>query len=320
MATMATTNNDRRKKSRDEALAWFVRLNSGDATEAERADHVAWMASDPLNLTEYAKLGGIWSDLDRIPDPRKSAVRQTPRRPLASRRAFLAGGAAAVAAGAVVLVAGPPDFLTSDHFTGTGELRSETLADGTTVELDADSAISLAYTDAVRTVRLLRGRAFFDVAKDARRPFTVLVANGSTTALGTRFVIHEWSGTVTVSVEESAVSVIGPDHFDTVVNAGEYVTYDDERLGKVQPVDVESETAWRRGKLIFEDRPLRQVLADVNRYRSGTIQVTESRLLNMRVSGIFDISNPDGVLEAIRTTLPVRTFQLSPWLVVLHPA
>lgn len=316
---MAAASNDKIRKSRDEALTWFVRINSGDATQADRDDHFAWMASDPLNRAEYAKLGGIWSDLDRIPDPRAAIARQAVRRPLSSRRAFLAGGAAAMSVAAIVMMAGLPDFLTSDHSTGTGELRTVALADGTKVELDADTAIALDYTDAVRTVRLLYGRAFFDVAKDASRPFTVSAATGSTTALGTRFTVHEWSGTVTVSVEESAVSVAGPDGSNAVVNAGEYVIYDGKRLGTVQSVDVESEVAWRRGKLIFEDRPLRQVLADVNRYRSGTIRVTDSRLLNMRVSGIFDINNPDGVLDAIRTTLPVRTFQLSPWLVVLYP-
>ncbi|TMV17566.1 FecR family protein [Rhizobium sp. RM] len=317
---MAATNKDKQRKARDEALTWFVRINSGDATEGERSDHKVWLASDPMNCAEYVKLGGIWSDLDRIADPRKVASRQTTDRPLSSRRAFLVGGASALAAATVALVVGPPDFLASDHFTGTGEFRSVVLADGTKVELDAHTAIALNYSDTTRTVHLLRGRAFFDVAKDADRPFEVMAAGGSTTALGTRFVVHEWSGAVTVSVEESAVSVLGPDSSNAVLNAGQYVTYDDNRLGNVQPVDVESELAWRRGKLIFEDRPLRQVLADVNRYRSGTIQVTDSRLLNMRVSGIFDISNPDGVLDAIRTTLPVRTFPLSSWLVVLHPA
>ncbi len=317
---MARASDERERKVRDEALAWFVRVNSGDATETERAGHAAWLAADPRNRAEYDKLGGIWSDLGRIADPRRSGIRQAACRGLVSRRALLGGGAVALTAAAIVAVAGPPDFLTSDYFTGTGELRSVTLADGTRVELDADSAIALSFTEAARTVRLRRGRAFFDVAKDARRPFTVLAGRGSTTALGTRFVVHEWSGTVTVSVEESAVSVIGPDRSNAVVNSGEYVSYDGERLGGVQSADVESETAWQRGKLIFEDRPLRQVLADVNRYRSGTIRVTSDSLLNMRVSGIFDVSNPDGVLDAIRKTLPVRTFQFSRYLVVLHPA
>ncbi|WP_411034022.1 FecR family protein [Shinella sp. BYT-45] len=316
---MAKTDNEAERKVRDEALAWFVRLHSGDATPAERAAHAAWMAADPGHRAEYGRLGDIWTDLDRIPDPRARPAPQAACRPRPSRRAFLAGGAAALAAGVAAVAVGPPDFLTSDHATGTGERRTVALSDGTTVELDADSAIALDYGATARGVRLVRGRAFFDVAKDARRPFTVHAAEGSATALGTRFVVHEWSGTVTVSVEESAVSVTGPDRRDAVVKAGQYVTYDRQRLSDVASVDVASEVAWRRGKLIFEDRPLRQVLADVNRYRAGTIRVTDGRLLNMRVSGIFDVSDPDGVLEAIRTSLPVRTFELSPWLVILHP-
>lgn len=317
---MAQTDDEMRKTVRDQALAWFVRLHSGDATPADRDAHAAWMAAGVAHRDEYGRLGGIWTDLDRIPDPRARPVELAACRPRRSRRAFLAGGAAALAAGVAGIVVGPPDFLSSDHATGTGEQRTVKLTDGTAVTLDADSAIALDYTQTLRGVRLLRGRAFFDVAKDALRPFTVFAADGSATALGTRFVVHEWSGTVTVSVEESAVSVKGPDARDAVVKAGQSVTYDRRQLSAVAAADVESEGAWRRGKLIFEDRPLRQVLADVNRYRSGTIRVTDGRLLNMRVSGIFDVRDPDGVLEAIRTSLPVRTFALSPWLVILHPA
>lgn len=318
---MAQARDDRERKHRDEALAWFVRINSGDATDTERADLAAWMAADPRNRAEYAKLGGIWSDFDRIPDPRRNgAYPPSARRRMPSRRLFLAGGAAALATGAVAVVVGPPDYLTSDHFTGTAELRRVELPDGTVVELDADSAIALDFTDTVRAVRLLRGRAFFDIATDAARPFTVLASGGSATALGTRFVVHRWGDSVTVSVEESAVSVVSPNSGVAVVHSGEHVSYDAQRLGEVLPVDVESEAAWRRGKLIFENRPLRQVLADVNRYRSGTIRVTYDSLLDMRVSGVFDISNPDGVLDAIRSTLPVRTIELTRYLVVLHPA
>lgn len=296
-----------------------MRIHSGEASEAERVAHAAWMAADPLNRAEYAKLGNIWSDLDRIPDPRAISLAPSVGRRRASRRAFLAGGAAAFAATGLIAVAGPSAFLGGDHATGTGEQDSVTLSDGTGVELDADSAIALDFTDAVRGVRLLRGRAFFDVAKDVR-PFSVSAAGGSVTALGTRFVVHEWAGAVTVSVQESAVAIVAPGGAEVRINAGEGVSYGDQGLGRVRSNDVEAELAWRRGKLIFEDRPLRQVIADVNRYRSGTIRVTDDRLLAMRVSGIFDIGNPDGVLDAIRGTLPVRTLELTRYLVLLRPA
>lgn len=206
-----------------------------------------------------------------------------------------------------------------DHATKTAEQRKLTLADGTRIEMDADTALDVDFTDARRMVRLSRGRAFFDVAKDAR-PFVVGATGGTVTALGTRFVVHEWSGSVTVSVEESAVSVAAPTGPTATVNAGEYMIYNEKQAGTVTATNVDTEFAWRRGKLIFEDCPLRQVLADVNRYRRGTIRVTDNRLLDMRVSGIFDIRNPGSVLDVIRTTLAVDAIELSPWFVILRPA
>jgi transmembrane sensor len=310
---------DKQQSARDEALVWFARLHSGEVDETERAAHAVWMEADPANRTEFARLGNIWSDLDAIGDPRTAVLPVPVVRARPTRRLFLAGGASALAASAAIL-AGPPDFLTSDHTTGTGELRSVNLPDGSVAHLDAGSAIALDFTDRLRSVDLLRGRALFDVVKDASRPFTVAASRGNVTALGTRFVVHRWADDVTVSVEESSVSVEVPNQLGRVVQAGQCLSYDSEQLGEVRQADIESETAWLRGKLMFEDRPLRQVLADVNRYRSGTIRVTSSRLLDMRVSGIFDIRKPDGVLDAVTSTLPVRSLQLSPYLVILYPA
>jgi transmembrane sensor len=235
------------------------------------------------------------------------------------RRSFLAGGAVAAGVVGFAGLKGVPYWL-SDYATGTGEQRTVTLPDGSAISLDADSAIATAYDDQFRRIRLLHGRAFFDVAKDPARPFIVEAADGSVTALGTRFVVHEWADTVTVSVEESAVSVVAPDRTHAVLKAGENVSYARQGIGKVEGGDVEAALAWRRGKLIFEDRPLRQVIADVNRYRTGTIRLLDARLLDLRVSGIFDIRNPNGVLDAITSGLPVKSLQLSPYLVLLRPA
>lgn len=306
-------------KAREEALAWFVRCNSGEATAADRAAHDRWLSASARNRIEYERLADLWSALDHVADPRRNAAHRVARPTVTSRRAFLAGGAA-LAAASVVAIANPPDFLAADHATGTGELRNVSLSDGSSVELDADSALALDFRESARDVRLLRGRAFFDVATDSTRPFSVLAGDGRVTALGTRFIVHEWAGAVSVAVTESAVAVRAPDGAGAVVGAGQTVSYDRRQLGPVRPVDVESETAWRRGKLIFEDRPLAQVLADIGRYRPGIIRVTDGDLLDLRVSGIFDVSNPDGVLDVIRRTLPVRTVELTRYLVLLRPA
>ncbi len=313
---------DLQPDARDQALQWFVRINSGEASAADRADFEAWLAADPAHGREIDALTGLWTDLGRIPDPRPRPVPRV-RAPLFGRRRILAGGLAFAGLGGVVAMTGLPPALTSDIWTGTGELRTVTLADGTRVDLDAGSALSLAFSDSMREVSLDRGRALFTVAKDAARPFRVAAGPGRSTALGTQFVVHRWADDVTVAVTESAVSVAAPGAGGTAearVAAGEQVSYGPAGLGAVRKADGQVETAWRRGKLVFEDRPLRQVVAELGRYRSGSIAMTDGALAELRVSGIFDVSDPDAALDAITRTLPVRVVSLTRYLVVLRPA
>ncbi|MGF9566175.1 FecR family protein [Neorhizobium sp. JUb45] len=304
----------------DHATAWFVRIQSGEATAEDRAEHARWM-SEPANLQEYMKVAALWSDFDVVGDPRKDNLQKTGRGNLLSRRGFLAGSATAIVAAGVVTASLPIAAWTADYSTGTGEQRVVKLADGSTASLDAETAIALDFTENARALRLIRGRVFFDVAKDPSRPFRVDAGDGSTTALGTRFAVHKWSDNVTIAVEESAVSVVASDRTSVIVRQGENVTYaTGGGVGAIERIDADAETAWRRGKLIFENRPLGQVIADVNRYRSGMITMTDTALASMRVTGIFSIDNPDGVLDAITSALPVRAVYLSRYLVVLSSA
>jgi transmembrane sensor len=311
---------DLQPNARDQALRWFVRINSGEASAADRATFEAWLAADPAHGREIDVLAGLWTDLGRIPDPRPQVVPRI-RAPLLGRRRILAGGLAFAGLGGVVALTGLPPALTSDIWTGTGELRTVTLEDGTRVDLDAGSALSLAFSPAAREVSLDRGRALFTVAKDAARPFRVTAGPGRSTALGTQFVVHRWANEVTVAVMESAVSVTATgDMAEARVVAGEQVSYGPVGLGVVRKADGQVETAWRRGKLVFEDRPLRQVVAELGRYRSGTVAMTDGALAELRVSGIFDVTDPDAALDAITRTLPVRVVSLTRYLVVLRPA
>jgi transmembrane sensor len=310
--------------ARDAALSWFTTVHSGEATPAELALFQRWIGASDENRRAYEMLGALWGDLDRLGDPRQAPAADTVH-PLrrdcsVSRRGLILGtagaAAAAVVAGAVVL----PNLPDGDIRTGVGEQKSLDLADGSRVELDADSALSIDFSPQARHLTLLRGRAFFDVAPDHARPFSVAAADGVTTAQGTQFSVHLWSDEVTVTVLESAVTVRAGAANMTQLHAGEAVSYDAAGFGAKETVGKAQASAWRRGKLIFEDRPLRQVMADVNRYRRGRIVVTNRDLLRLQVSGIFDVHQPDGVLEAITRTLPVRSVALTRYLVLLYPA
>lgn len=313
--------------TREEALRWFVRLNSGDATAADRAAFDRWLVADPAHAGMYAALSGIWFELDNLPDPRIDAERAHPagiRAAAWPRRRFLVGGGALAATALAALMIGPlPGLIASDYVTGTGELRTIMLDDGSRLELDAQSALTVSYSGTQRRLRLEKGRAAFVVAPDSERPFVVAAANGTVTALGTEFVMRRDADRVTVSVLESAVRVAasgatGSGFGSIDVAAGRRVTYDTGGIGAVGEIAADSDTAWRRGRLVFEDRPLQQVVADLNRYRRGAVFIVDADLMKLRVSGIFDIRNPDGVLRAIEQTLPVRSIELTPFLVLLR--
>ncbi len=318
---MGTEGEEISGKERQEAAAWFTRMNSGETTPAEFDKFRTWFSRSNENAAEYRRLERMWAQFDnlpkvsRIPSPTKDRSTRA-----VSRRTLLVGGSAtATAAVAAGWVGNFQDYVISDEFTSIAEVRETRLPDGSGVTLDANSAIAVDFSDNGRQVLLQRGRAFFDVAKDSRRPFRVMAKGGSIEALGTQFVVNVSGDEVTTSVQESAVSVKAPGGKDVRVMLGQMVSYRGIEISKVELADAEVETAWRHGQLIFSDKPLKSVVADVNRYRYGSLRIVGSSLENLRVSGVFDIKNPDGILEAIIRTLPVRAVEVTPLLVVLIP-
>lgn len=301
---------------RDEALAWFVRMNSGDASADDQARFHAWIAADPAHRRHYEKLGELWTELDSLPDPRRPDRSVSHRR--ISRRQMLLGSTAVVGFAAVAApLSGLTTALAADFRTGTGERRTVTAADGTRIELDAGTAIAEEYTPMLRRLRLMEGRAAFSVAADADRPFEVVCREGICRAARGTFVVHKRADDVAVAVESGAVSVAAGSTTAEVA-AGQRVAYTAQRLGAVEAMSGDAETAWRRGKLVFVDRPLNDVVADLNRYREGRIVIADRSLATLRLDGIFDTAKPEAALEAICSTLPVRAWRLTNYLVVLR--
>ncbi len=300
--------------ARDQALSWFVRLNSGDATAEERVAFRQWQAADPSHQAEFEKLAAMWGRFEAIEDPRG-----------VSRRRVLKTGVSAIGVAAILGAgyrAGVWDWLTGGITTDIGEIRTVTLADSSLAELDADTALSVNFSDGKRRIALQRGRALFKVAADHSRPFSVIARNGVTTALGTQFVVHCANDGVVVTALEHAVTVRldgSAGDAQATLGAGMQIAYDRKNLGSMKPAG-QTEVAWRSGKLIFEDESLISVISDLNRYRAGRIVLFGDGLGALRVSGIFNVRDPGGVLDAIARTLPVTMISITPYLVVIRPA
>ncbi len=313
---------EQKPTAKEQALGWFTRLNSDNADKEDHRAFVSWLSQSPENRAEYAALENIWLDLGHVKDPRSNVVslpQQSHGRQF-SRRQFFMGGTLAASLAGVAVINGWHRYLLSDYHTAAGEIKEVKLEDGSRVVLDADSALAASFSRKERRVSLQKGRAFFEVAKDRERPFLVDMSEGEVRALGTQFTVHQWADRVTVSVAESAVGIVAPNSSRMKIAAGQSVSYHADGFDEIRPFSLSTGLAWQSGKLVFEDRPFRQVVDDLNRYRTGRIFVTDTSLLDLRVSGVFDLSDPEKILKNIVKTLPVRLVEATDYLAFLLPA
>ncbi|MFT4053350.1 MAG: FecR family protein [Novosphingobium sp.] len=307
----------------DEAVAWFVRLHDEDATDADRMAHAAWLAADPRHTPAWLDIGHLWSGMDGLQGADAPDVVAIPRhiaaRPVVMRRRMAAAAAIALLIGSTGWMA-HRNHLFADERTAVAESRSVTLPDGSRIELAASSALSVDFTRTERKVVLHDGEAFFDVAKDASRPFRVQAADGSITDIGTAFDVKMAGETVEVAVTHGIVDVATSDHAPVRLKRGDSVRYTAEGIVPPKSIDAANIALWREGRLAFDNAPLPEVLRDLERYRHGRIVVMDKRLDRLAVSGMFDAARTDAALDTIVRTLPVRLVRITRFLVLVYPA
>lgn len=298
------------------AAGWLARLQSADARDQDRADFQRWLRADPSHAAAYDEMKALWGSLKDAPVSLDSLKA---RRSPAARAAGLAVLVGVIAASScAVYQTGLIDRWRADYYTEVGEVRSVVLEDGTKIDLDTDTAIAVRYSGTERHVELLRGQAFFDVAKNPARPFVVDDGSLSATALGTHYSVQTAAGSLPhlVQVEEGVVEVRTGGN-DTVLRAGDAITVDRSGKAMVAKADVANETAWRQGKLVFSATPLSKVAETLARYRHGRIVILDAQAADRKVSGVFDLSNTDEALAIIKSNLPVSVTHVTDVLVLI---
>lgn len=314
----------------DEALAWLAHLHSGHASETDRRACRAWRTRSAAHDLAYHEAEALWRNLGELRSGRRSL---DPTAVPAIRRSKQAGIGKvpwAIAA-CLILIIGwfasdqLVEWITiamADHHTGVGRQLVVTLQDGSRIHLNSDSAVNVAFTDQGRTVHLLKGEAAFTVSPDVKRPFIVRSGELHTRALGTAFVVHLLRNSVTATVTEHAVHLStssGSGSPPLLLHEGEQASYTAETgLSQAHPVDLGPVTAWQRGKLIVEAKPLAEVVDELNRYRLGRIMILNSALRPLKVTGLFDITDPDAALRMIEDTLQIHGTALTSYVVLLH--
>jgi transmembrane sensor len=321
----------------DQALQWFTHLQSGDATGADRRCFRSWLGANALHRHEFDKLSTLWADLDgakpllhdelthAVLDGEAAAHRQGHR---TVRRWGAGWVSAAVASCLLVIVTGgywliSPEVM--EYRTAKGEQQTVVLSDGSTVRLNTATALTTNISMFHRTVVLREGEAYFSVSHEQNRPFEVMAGSGVVRDVGTRFVVRREDEKVTVTVVEGAVDVqrLGKEGVSTAqwqrLTAGEQVSYGPQHVpSSVEKVSLAMSTAWMEGKVIFEERPLAEVVREIGRYQSGEIRILDSQVEALKVSGVFGVNDREGFLKALERAIPVKSSQVNRDLIVLE--
>jgi transmembrane sensor len=223
-----TPVNERHDDPDSAAATWFARLQGDAVLVEDRRAFERWLAADVRHAEAWRDYQGIWNSLSQLEaDPALAALRADAlgagdaSRSRPSRRGLLAaaGVVAMVGTGAAVgwrlmpkAASSPASGPAADptFTTAVGELSTFHLADGSVVTLSTDSAVKVNPWDRERRLTLLRGQAFFKVAKDAARPFVVAVGDKLVTAVGTAFDVRLDPGRLSVTLLEGRVRIAGP--------------------------------------------------------------------------------------------------------------
>jgi transmembrane sensor len=301
----------------DEAIDWLVRLGSGRATPKDRLAFLRWRqysAAHEAAAVEAETLLRAVGDTRQADQLRRHGEPLTYRRPVGRRVLFAGAALASVAVVTVGLTSlGPLAALYAGHATGVGGRKRVELADGSFVILNTATAVSVDYSGKERRVVLHDGEALFDVAKDPSRPFIVTAGDMEVRAVGTAFVVRLKE----VTVSEGTVDVTIGSRPPIRVVAGQRLGVGEADRLKLSMIDIDAATAWQRGRLIFNRRPLESVVAELQRYRAGRIVVLGDRLKALEVTGVFDLDDTDRILRAIEETTKAQIVNM-PLLTVIR--
>lgn len=193
--------------------------------------------------------------------------------------------------------------------TGVGERLELHLADSSLVTLGPSTTLRYRATGSRRAADVV-GLAAFTIAHDARRPFTVHAKNAVAIDIGTKFVVRAYDAdtSVEVAVASGVVKLTSAERSAPLFLRGGDVGRVDN-AGTVKSVggaNVERDTAWIDGRLAFDDEPLVDVAADLERWFDVEIRIPDESLAKRRVSAVYNTPSLAGILDALTTTFGAR--------------
>lgn len=323
MTSIATTHEED-DRALAEAGAWLARLQRDEVTEADGLDFDAWLDAAPSHRAAYSRLISLWHEFDagEAQTELETAERRRALRPAPTRRWLFGAGGMAIAAGLAVAVLpgvlAEPEVQT--YTTARGQHQRITLADGSTVDLNAETKLSVSFSHSGRRAVLDDGQAIFDVAHDAKRPFVVEASGREVRVLGTQFDVRNRQGELTVTVARGKVQVgsAAGSGRSFLLTPGQRLEIGRTGLAELKTVDPQETFGWRAGRLVYRAEPLANVVGDLNRQFVEQIEISDPELGRMPITGVIILDDQPTVVARLSLMLPIRSVPSERGLLLLR--
>ena len=334
----------------EEAATWLMRFHEGPFSLEQELELELWLNAHAANREALAHVSQAWqsvgeaADLPELISARADALgamhaaanRDRWQVPFPGRWKAVGALAACLLLAIVVAFHSLPGGET--YRTAVGERRVIALADGSRLSLDAASAVEVRYDKERRALRLLSGRAKFDVAKDPRRPFAVSVGERMVVATGTAFGVELVHSEVRVTLYEGSVAVLengpadqaprpvlsanGKTPVDRALTPGTALVVPAARsaFARIEAVDVPRTLSWEQGQLVFSDEPLAVAMERVNRYSAATLKIEDAATAALPISGAFNAGDTEGFVDGVRTLYGVRIIRRNKTILLAPPS
>ena len=334
----------------EQASEWLVLMQSGEMTAEDQLRFNVWLSEHQDHRQAYQQLRATWQGLGKLsataegralkhsvsdkpfwmqPGKGLSAIISRLREQLAFRRSlgYLSVALVSIIAVGLLFIQQPDSSAVNFYATQTGEIQKITLADGSLITLGAKSKIRARIGKADRHVELIQGEAFFDIAKDASKPFFVAADEVLIEVVGTQFNVLKRHASINVSVLEGIVNVseqnnqvsASQPNSDVLLTAGQQVIkQQNAHFEQVADVDVEELGLWRSGRLVFNETSLIDVIDDASRYFDGNFSMQLDQLANEKVTLSLRTDQIDQLPHMLAQTLPVKFREIPGNIIVIE--
>ncbi|HVY81822.1 MAG TPA: FecR domain-containing protein [Steroidobacteraceae bacterium] len=317
-----------------EASEWLVRVDRDGGPETSR-ELAAWLAANPRHRAAFLRISTAWRradalrrlappgaepDMDLLAPDRPPVIEsitepaavaaRAPTMRLHPRTASRGLSVRVSLAAALILAVGIGAWMyerpqIAMYSTGIGEFHRIALPDGSSVSLNTDTEIRVVYSNVQRTVELVRGEAQFEVARDARRPFSVATNGSHVSVVGTTFVVrkrNDVSADVLVSEGRVAIDSLP----QTLVSAGQMALIRNGHVTMQSVDDISRRTAWTAGMLVFNGETLSEAVAEFNRYNRRQLVIEDPSIAGKTIGGAFKATHPDRFATALEKSFHIE--------------